>query len=101
MYIFRILIKDFVVTGPITKLTFYEAGRILYCHFRKTNDMIPVLKFSPLLISFLYLKPNVCMLRISIICCIAKNSQWHPAPVLLPRKSHGQRSLVGCSPWGR
>ena len=24
-----------------------------------------------------------------------------PTPVLLPRKSHGQRSLVGCSPWGR
>ena len=25
---------------------------------------------------------------------------WHPTPVLLPGKSHGQRSLVGCSPWG-
>ena len=24
----------------------------------------------------------------------------HPTPVLLPGKSHGQRSLVGCSPWG-
>ena len=23
-----------------------------------------------------------------------------PTPVLLPRKSHGWRSLVGCSPWG-
>ena len=26
--------------------------------------------------------------------------QWHPTPVFLPGKSHGQRSLVGCSPWG-
>ena len=26
--------------------------------------------------------------------------QWHPTPVLLPGKSHGQRSPVGCSPWG-
>ena len=26
--------------------------------------------------------------------------QWHPTPVLLPGKSHGQRSLEGCSPWG-
>ena len=26
--------------------------------------------------------------------------QWHPTPVLLPRKSHGWWSLVGCSPWG-
>ena len=27
--------------------------------------------------------------------------QWQPTPVLLPGKSHGWRSLVGCSPWGR
>ena len=27
--------------------------------------------------------------------------QWHPTPVLLPGKSHGRRSLVGCSPLGR
>ena len=27
--------------------------------------------------------------------------QWHPTPVLLPGKSHGRRSLVGWSPWGR
>ena len=27
--------------------------------------------------------------------------QWQPTPVLLPGKSHGQRSLVGCSLWGR
>ena len=27
--------------------------------------------------------------------------QWHPTPVLLPGKSHGQRSLVGYSPWSR
>ena len=24
--------------------------------------------------------------------------QWYPTPVLLPGKSHGRRSLVGCSP---
>ena len=27
--------------------------------------------------------------------------QCQPTPVLLPGKSHGGRSLVGCSPWGR
>ena len=26
--------------------------------------------------------------------------QWQPTPVLLPGKSHGRRSLAGCSPWG-
>ena len=32
---------------------------------------------------------------------LVQRRQWHPTPVLLPGKSHGQRSLVGCSPWGR
>ena len=27
--------------------------------------------------------------------------KWQPTPVLLPRKSHGQRDLAGYSPWGR
>ena len=28
-----------------------------------------------------------------------QRKQWHPTPVLLPGKSHGWKSLVGCSPW--
>ena len=31
----------------------------------------------------------------------SRRRQWHPTPVLLPGKSLGRRSLVGCSPWGR
>ena len=30
----------------------------------------------------------------------SQRRQWHPTPVLLRGKSHGQRSLVGSSPWG-
>ena len=30
-----------------------------------------------------------------------RRRQWQPTPVLLPGKSHEQRSLVGCSPRGR
>ena len=30
-----------------------------------------------------------------------RRRQWHPTPVLLPGKSHGWRSLVGCGLWGR
>ena len=26
--------------------------------------------------------------------------KWQPTPIFLPGKSHGQRSLVGYSPWG-
>ena len=27
--------------------------------------------------------------------------KWQPTPVFLSGKSHGQKSLVGYSPWGR
>ena len=32
---------------------------------------------------------------------ISWRRKWQPAPVLLPREAHGQRSQVGYSPWGR
>ena len=35
------------------------------------------------------------------ISVFSQRRQWHPTPVLLPGKSHGRRSLVGCSSWGR
>ena len=44
-------------------------------------------------------------IRLSIIKKMRHNKcwrrHWHPTPVLLPGKSHGRRSLEGCSPWGR
>ena len=44
------------------------------------------------------------LLHSSLTSCMLshfRRRQWHPTPVLLPGKSHGQGSLVGCSPWGR
>ena len=38
--------------------------------------------------------------RISLFLGGGTLSWWHPTPVLLPGKSHGQRGLVGCTPWG-
>ena len=32
---------------------------------------------------------------------ISWRRKWQPTPVLLPGESHGWRSLVGYSPWGR
>ena len=51
----------------------------------------------------------LCAYLQSLWICIGKEEgedretfeqQWHPTPVLLPGKSHEQRSLVGCSLWG-
>ena len=41
-----------------------------------------------------------CLCILYIVVCIFWRRQWYPTLVLLPGKSHGQRSLVGCSPWG-
>ena len=30
-----------------------------------------------------------------------RQRKWQPTPVFLPGESCGQRSLVGCCPWGR
>ena len=38
---------------------------------------------------------------IEVLARVVRRRQWHPTPVLLPGKSHGLRSLVGCRPWGR
>ena len=51
-------------------------------------------------------KPEDCRPRDHLVQCLMgcnltmRRRQWHPTPVLLPGKSHGRRSLVGCSPWG-
>ena len=50
---------------------------------------------SPLDLSMVH-----CSACCYIRCRIIRRRQWHPTPALLPGKSHGWRSLVGCSPWG-
>ena len=51
-----------------------------------------------LLSIFQEVNPWVDKKELYLIFC---RRQWQPIPVLLPGKSHGQRSLLGFSPWGR
>ena len=50
--------------------------------------------------SLLEHEKNLFFILFICILLLLQRRQWHPTPVLLPGKSHGQRSLVGCSPWG-
>ena len=67
------------------------------CPIRLCSCCGPVIAvYSPVV---LFLEGSICS------SCPLLNLQWFskstkPTPVLLPGKSHGQRSLVGCSPWG-
>ena len=56
------------------------------------------LSFSVGLISLSIMpSSSICMANGRISSLLMAES----TPVLLPGKSHGQRTLVGCSPWGR
>ena len=44
------------------------------------------------------ISPNLTVILWSL-AFLWQRRHWHPTPVLLPGKSHGRRSLVGCVPW--
>ena len=48
-----------------------------------------------------FLSPVTTVAILKFASIYIQRRQWHPTPVLLPGKSHGWRSLVGCSLWGR
>ena len=59
--------------------------------------------FAPSLAPHLmtFFSPASCYRCCEKLPLFFRGAQWHPTPVLLPGQSHGWRSLVGCSPWGR
>ena len=66
--------------------------------------LVGTVRRSPEKVSIVLLAPSACFLQEEektkfIWMCPLEIR--HPTPVLLPGKSHGQRSLVGYSPWGR
>ena len=87
---------------PIPTLTLYkepthsasrsEEGKLLLVLTPSSSSKIPN---KPLLEFLVWLFINFFWLRKP-----RRRRRWHPTPVLLPGKSHGWRSLVGCSPWG-
>ena len=66
---------------------------LIFCFDDLSTGVSGVLK-SPTIIVLLSISPFM-----SVSVCLWRR-QWQPSPVLLPSKSHGWRSLVGCSPWG-
>ena len=44
---------------------------------------------------------SACNAGDALVRKILWGREWQPTPVLLPGESHGQRSLVGNSTWGR
>ena len=72
-----------MMNSPLDSLTAFETKKSSWDHCASAS---PIVKWV-----IIIERPAVRIWR----------RQWHPTPVLLPGKSHGWRSLVGCSPWGR
>ena len=74
-------------SSPCTlQLLQWQTGSLPLCHLEGPKKLVP--STVPVIGSW----PAEVGLR--------GRRRWHPTPVLLPGKSHGWRSLVGCSPWG-
>ena len=56
--------------------------------------------YDSLMVIEVFFSLNFVQSLIKVILEAIWRRRWHPTPVLLPGKSHGWRSLVGCSPWG-
>ena len=64
--------------------------------FSLAMDLVGLVRSLPVLLSSIS-----CMWILLGVIQMGRRRQWHPTLVLLPGKSYGRRSLVGCSPWGR
>ena len=85
-------VKVFLIVNEAEGDVFLEFS----CFFYDPTDV----KVRPLIITVIPFSMFIATPYILPSSLILWRRQWHPTPVLLPGKSHGWRSLVGCSPWG-
>ena len=75
---------------------------IAMSNFQLIKDLLYFFLILNIAIAFLAFLEAFILALIGISCRkIPWRRKWQSTPVLLPGKSHAQRSLVGCSPWGR
>ena len=91
---------SFKPTFPLSSFTFIK--RLF------NSSLLSAIK----VVSSAYLRLLIFLLAILIPACASsspafhmiysayRRKQWQSTPVLLPGKSYGWRSLVGCNPWG-
>ena len=68
--------------------------------YRNSSDFCVLILYPASLLNSLISSSNFMILSLEFSMYSIQRRQWHPTPVLLPGKSHGWMSLVGCSPWG-
>ena len=94
----------FCIQIPLTFKVKFPRGSQSHCQISKTGNLLWDLEHLQQCKNI----PKKCNAKecsnystIALISHASRRRWWHPTPVLLPGKPHGQRSQVGCSPWGR
>ena len=98
LHLLCLLHWDLVDSLPLHHLGGLSMSYVYEVSHRVLLLLFPFIFFSSIVFFLLlYYDFHQLLLHIRSI----RRRQWHPTPVFLPGKSHGCRSLVGCSPWGR
>ena len=82
---------------PKFKIKYWVCVRNVICECYQENSLNVWKLFSCISVNLFLMR----QLILDIPRLFHQRRQWHPTPVLLPGKSHGRRSLVVYSPWGR
>ena len=70
--------------------------------FKKNIKVLQTIHSLPEIQKLKYLEVmKMSYILIGIVIILFYKRKWQPTPIFLPRKSYGQRSLVGCRLWGR
>ena len=93
----------FSIKGMSKVVVFYNTTKFesLNCHFRKSSLLESLSNLQISLIIWFIFQEKKKSKSPKVFFFPLVQLQWQPTPVLLPGKSHGRRSLVGCRPWGR
>ena len=89
------LLTNYVIIYPSLELGVLFQPYILLTHFQTSSQSKIICDKTPGSMSTV--KPSDLLFAVDH----PRRGQWQPTLVLLPGKSHGRRSLIGCSPWGR
>ena len=85
------------LSDPKFKSIAWTSSQSVRSHYGSISAKNISLSFVLIFLSVLF--QSIIVGILGRIVLYYRRSQWYPTAVLLPRKSHGRRSLVGCSPW--